>query len=163
MQTTLPSLSAISPFDQPHSVAVSSSAILSQLDARLYTWGIRSTGVTRLGTGGAGMDRQMFVLVFLELDTLNQPKLSKYTYIYIYIHIPESWKHGKQPFCFMQKSLPKWSFSAILKTSQHHVPQRCKKLLQNSRRPRRFAGPRSVVLELTGVDQKFHESNWVDF
>ena len=88
MQTTLPSLSAISPFDQPHSVAVSSSAILSQLDARLYTWGIRSTGVTRLGTGGAGMDRQMFVLVFLELDTLNQPKLSKYTYIYI--HIPES-------------------------------------------------------------------------
>ena len=92
MQTTLPSLSAISPFDQPHSVAVSSSAILSQLDARLYTWGIRSTGVTRLGTGGAGMDRQMFVLVFLELDTLNQPKLSKYIiyihiYMYVYIYI----------------------------------------------------------------------------
>ena len=94
MQTTLPSLSAISPFDQPHSVAVSSSAILSQLDARLYTWGIRSTGVTRLGTGGAGMDRQMFVLVFLELDTLNQPKLSKYTYIYIHTYTRElkTWK-----------------------------------------------------------------------
>ena len=77
-----------------------------------------------------------------------------------YTVVSEIWRrenHGKLcVFIVMEKPLPKRFFSAYEKWCRDAM---LRKLLQNSRRPRRFAGPRSVVLELTGSSKSHRKPN----